>query len=98
MLHAMPERFRERIREWNSPPGTDEPVDEAADELEEPAAEGQAFWWRQFGRWCGAEAVTIVELWRRIGKRYGSMDAYLDSIGFDETNRAELAAALTTEA
>ena len=84
MLQAMPERFRERIKEWNSPP---------EDDMEE-----QPFWWRQFGRWCGAEAVTIVELWRRIDKRYGSMDAYLDSIGFDETNRAELAAALTTEA
>ena len=51
MLNAMPERYRERISEWNTPGEDEVPADE----------EPPRFWWSQFGRWCGADAKTMVE-------------------------------------
>ena len=88
MLNAMPERYRERISEWNTPGEDEVPADE----------EPPRFWWSQFGRWCGADAKTMVEVFARVERKYGSMDAYLDSIGFDAAQRAELQEAFTCEA
>ena len=84
----MPERYRERISEWNTPGEDEAPADE----------EPPRFWWSQFGRWCGADAKTMVEVFARVERKYGSMDAYLDSIGFDAAQRAELQEAFTCEA
>jgi len=76
MLEAMPERYRDRFREWGI------------------SSEGD--WsdhsWPQFGLWCGADETTIHEVWRRVEKRYGSMDGYLDSIGVGAAMRAQIGA------
>jgi len=103
MLQAMPERYRERIREWNTPP-PGETQSEAVDEAALPDGEAarqpfeSAFYWSQFGRWCGADAETMRTVFARVERKWGSMDGYLDAIGFDATQRAKLAAALTCEA
>ena len=86
MLQAMPERYRERIREWNTPP------EEEAEPFSQP------FFWAQFGKWCGADASTMQKVFLRVGRKWGSMDGYLDTIGFDGAKRAKLAAAFTTAA
>jgi len=85
MLQAMPERYRERIREWNTPP-------ENEDEEVEMAP---TFFWSQFGRWCSAEASTMEAVFARVEKRWGSVDGYLDSIDFGAEKRAALQLALT---
>ena len=84
MLQAMPERYRDRIKEWNTPP-----------ESEDAAAWENGFWWAQFGKWCGAQPGTMEAVFARVEKKYGSMDAYLDSIDFDASKRAALQEALT---
>ena len=43
-------------------------------------------------------AVPPLEVFARVERKYGSMDAYLDSIGFDAAQRAELQEAFTCEA
>jgi len=83
MLKAMPERFRERMREWASGGGVEGNASEP---------------WAQFGRWCGAEADTMRALFERVERRYGSMDGYLDAIGVDAEARAKVAATLTCTA
>jgi len=52
----------------------------------------------QFGQWCMAPESAMLGLWRRVDRRYGSMDGYLDSIGVDTSVRARIAAALTVPA
>ncbi|KAL1528936.1 hypothetical protein AB1Y20_010258 [Prymnesium parvum] len=49
----------------------------------------------QFDAWCGAPESTMRELWRRVARRYGSMDRYLDSIGINASTRERISAALT---
>ena len=80
-------RCAQRIREWNSPPEVDA----------EPDAPETGFFWAQFGKWCGAEATTMERVFSRVERKYGSMDAYLDSIGFDADARKGLQAALTCQ-
>lgn len=49
----------------------------------------------QFERWCSAPEDAIHNLWRRISRKFGSVDAYLDSIGINASTRARICAALT---
>jgi len=49
----------------------------------------------QFGEWCSAPERAMLELWRRVDRRFGSMDAYLDSIGITASTRARIADSLT---
>jgi hypothetical protein len=42
----------------------------------------------------GAPEEVMVHVLTYIRRRFGSMDAYLDSIDFDEAKRRQLAAAL----
>jgi len=84
MMQAMPERYRDRIKEWNTPP-----------EGENATSWENGFYWSQFGKWCGADASTIDVLWGKVDAKYGSMDAYLDSIGFEADARQRLQEALT---
>ena len=85
MIQAMPERYRERIQKWNTPPP-------------EELGTFEGFWWAQFGKWCGADASTMRVVFERVERRWGSFDNYLDEIGFEAEQRAKLAEALTCEA
>jgi len=87
MLQAMPERYRERIKQWNTPP--------MGEDLEVPDS---PFFWAQFGKWCGADAQTMIDVFARLERRFGSVDAYLDSIGFGADDRKALSDALTCDA
>ena len=48
-----------------------------------------------FEDWCSAPETAMLELWRRVALRFGSMDGYLDSIGINANTRARIAAKLT---
>mmetsp|Transcript_126090 Transcript_126090/g.223292 ORF Transcript_126090/g.223292 Transcript_126090/m.223292 type:complete len:374 (-) Transcript_126090:28-1149(-) len=47
--------------------------------------------------WCEAPEEQMREFFRRTERRYGSMTAYLDSIGVDEVLRKRVAAQLTQQ-
>jgi len=80
MLQAMPERYQQRFRSWGVSAESDWTDHE----------------WPVFGAWCGADESTIFDLFQRVQRRYGSMDAYLDSIGIDASRRADIAAVLSS--
>lgn len=87
LLDTRAREDRERIRGWNTPPKG------ATDEQSPPS-----FWWAQFGEWCGADEQTMRSVIDQIERRWGSMEGYLDSIGFDAADRSRLVEALTCEA
>jgi len=52
--------------------------------------------WQQFDRWCDAEEGTMLEVFRRVERKYGSVDTYLTKrCGIGEAERAKIRASLT---
>ena len=52
--------------------------------------------WQQFGRWCDAEEGTMLTVLKRLERKYGSVDSYLEKVcGITEDERTRLREQLT---
>ena len=52
--------------------------------------------WQQFGRWCDAEEGTMLTVLKRLERKYGSVDSYLEKVcGITEVERTRLREQLT---